>query len=65
MRSAYDTKQNMVGIGILWKNGYYDQIRKEDKSMDALFQEKIYHFLVDTHIKFTIDKESRPASRQG
>ena len=28
MRSAYDLKQNMVGIGILWKYGYYDQGRK-------------------------------------
>lgn len=54
MRSAYDLKQNVIGIGILWKKGYYDQIRKEDRSMGALFQEKIYHFLEDTNIKFKI-----------
>jgi len=55
MRSAYDLKQNVVGIGILWKYGYYDQIRKGDQSMDVLFQEKIYSFLEDTNIKFTVD----------
>lgn len=54
MRSAYDLKQNVVGIGILWKYGYYDQTRKGDQSMDVLFQEKFYNFLEDTGIKFTI-----------
>ncbi|QAR31422.1 alpha-glucan family phosphorylase [Ornithobacterium rhinotracheale] len=54
MRSAYDTKQNLIGIGILWKYGYYDQFKKEDRKMGVLFQEKIYHFLRDTNIKFTI-----------
>lgn len=24
LRSAYELQQNMVGIGILWKFGYYD-----------------------------------------
>ncbi len=55
MRSAYDLKQNVVGIGVLWKQGYYDQIRKEDRMMGAMFQEKIFHFLEDTNIKFTIE----------
>jgi starch phosphorylase len=54
MRSAYDLKQNVIGISILWKYGYYDQIRKGDQSMDVLFQEKIYRFLQDTKIKFSI-----------
>ncbi|MRJ11368.1 alpha-glucan family phosphorylase [Ornithobacterium rhinotracheale] len=54
MRSAYETKQNLIGIGILWKYGYYDQFKKEDRKMGVLFQEKIYHFLKDTNIKFTI-----------
>lgn len=54
MRSAYDTKQNVIGIGILWKYGYYDQFKKEDIRMGVLFQEKIYHFLEDTKIKFPI-----------
>lgn len=54
MRSAYELKQNVIGIGILWKYGYYDQIRKGDQSMEVLFQEKYYNFLEDTGIKFTI-----------
>jgi starch phosphorylase len=54
MRSAFELKQNMVGVGILWKYGYYDQIRKSDQSMDVLFEEKLYGFLVKTDIKFTI-----------
>ncbi|MBS1522165.1 MAG: alpha-glucan family phosphorylase [Bacteroidetes bacterium] len=54
MRSAYDLKQNIVGVGILWKYGYYDQGRKTDQSMEVVFREKTYRFLVDTKIKFTI-----------
>lgn len=54
MRSAYDLKQPVIGIGMLWKKGYYDQIRKADKSMEVLFQEKIYSFLEDTRINFDI-----------
>ena len=54
MRSAFELKQNLVGIGILWKYGYYDQIRKSDQAMDVLFEEKLYGFLVRTDIRFTI-----------
>lgn len=54
MRSAFELKQNLVGIGILWKFGYYDQVRKHDQTMDVLFGEKIYGFLVPTNISFTI-----------
>lgn len=54
MRSAFELQQNMVGIGILWKYGYYDQVRKQDQTMDILFQEKVYGFLQKTDIKFTI-----------
>jgi len=54
MRSSYELGQNMIGIGILWKYGYYDQGRKDNQSMSVTFQEKIYHFLIPTEIKFTI-----------
>ncbi len=54
MRSAFELRQNMVGIGILWKYGYYDQVRKQDQSMEVLFQEKVYGFLRKTNLKFTI-----------
>lgn len=54
MRSAFELRQNMVGIGILWKYGYYSQVRKQDQTMNVLFEEKKYGFLQDTGIKFTI-----------
>lgn len=54
MRSAFQLRQNLVGIGVLWKYGYYDQERNEDNTMRATFREKIYHFLEDTGIRFQI-----------
>jgi starch phosphorylase len=54
LRSAFELKQNLVGIGILWKYGYYDQVRKSDQTMDVLFEEKVYGFLQPTGIKFKI-----------
>ena len=44
LRSAYELKQNVVGIGILWKYGYYDQVRKVDQTMDVLFRKKYMGF---------------------
>lgn len=55
MRSAYELRQQMIGIGILWKFGYYDQVRKADQTMDVLFAEKNYGFLQPTDIRFTIN----------
>ena len=60
MRSAYELKQNVIAVGILWKYGYYDQVRKGDQSMDSLFQEKLYSFLVDTKIVFDIEINNHP-----
>ncbi len=60
MRSAYELKQNLVGIGILWQYGYYDQVRRGDQSMDALFQEKLYSFLEETDITFQIEINDHP-----
>jgi len=54
MRSAYELKQNLIGIGVLWKYGYYDQVRENDTYMGARFREKHYSFLTETDIKFTI-----------
>lgn len=54
IRSAFELQQNLVGIGILWKYGYYNQTRKFDQTMDVLFEEKNYGFLQKTNIKFTI-----------
>jgi starch phosphorylase len=54
MRSVYELKQNLVGIGILWSYGYYDQVRDADQSMKPAFIEKNYSFLQDTGIVFPI-----------
>jgi len=54
MRSAYALRQNLIGIGILWKYGYYDQTRKGNGEMDVLFRERHYNFLVDTGIEFDL-----------
>lgn len=54
MRSAYDLRQNMIGIGMLWKYGYYDQIRKPDQTLDSAYIEKNYTFLEDTGIEVEI-----------
>lgn len=54
MRSAYDLRQHIIGIGILWKYGYYDQERKPDQTMDVRFYQRKYQFLTETNIRFTI-----------
>lgn len=51
MRSCYDLKQNVVGIGILWSYGYYDQARDEDRNLRIEFRRKKYYFLEDLNIK--------------
>lgn len=60
MRSAYELKQNMIGIGILWKYGYYDQIRKPNNEMDVLFQERNYNFLEETDIVLEVYVNGHP-----
>ncbi len=40
LRSAYELKQNLIGIGILWKKGYYDQERNQDQTLKVNFREK-------------------------
>lgn len=60
MRSAYNLKQDLVGIGILWKYGYYDQARNQDQTLQATWTNKMYSFLQDTGIKFQIEIHSSP-----
>lgn len=60
MRSAYDLKQNLIGIGVLWKYGYYHQTRKGNGEMDVLRRERFYNFLQDTGITFDININRAP-----
>ena len=60
MRSAYELRQNLVGIEILWKYGYYDQARNQDQTLQVQWNEKIYNFLEDHNIKFQIIIHDHP-----
>ncbi|MBX2930988.1 MAG: alpha-glucan family phosphorylase [Chitinophagaceae bacterium] len=60
LRSAYELQQNMIGIGILWKYGYYDQTRNQDQTLQPVWLEKNYHFLEDTGIVFQINIHETP-----
>lgn len=60
MRSAYNLKQDLIGIGILWKFGYYDQARNHDQTLQPVWTKKMYSFLEDTGIKFQIEIHSAP-----
>ena len=60
LRSGYELRQNMIGIGILWKYGYYDQARNQDQTLQVTWMEKQYSFLKDTGIKFQITVHEHP-----
>jgi starch phosphorylase len=60
LRSAYELRQGLVGIGILWKYGYYDQERHQDQTLEVTWNEKNYSFLEDTGIKFQIMVHEHP-----
>ncbi len=60
LRSAYELKQNLIGVGLLWKYGYYDQERNQDQTLDVAWNEKQFNFLEDTGIKFQIPIHEHP-----
>jgi starch phosphorylase len=60
LRSAYELKQNIIGVGMLWKYGYYDQGRDGNADMKPTFVEKQYSFLQDTGIVFTVPVHDSP-----
>ena len=60
LRGAYELRQNMIGIGILWKYGYYDQARNQDQTLQVTWMEKQYSFLEDHNIKFQITVHEHP-----
>lgn len=61
MRSAFELKQNMIGIGMLWKYGYYDQGRNGDLTLRTNFIEKNYNFLEDSGIEVEVKIHNNPA----
>jgi starch phosphorylase len=60
LRSAFELRQNLVGIGILWKYGYYDQARNQDQTLQVTWMEKQYSFLEDTGIQFQVEIHEHP-----
>ena len=60
LRSVYELKHPTIGIGMLWKYGYYDQLRDRDATMMPFYVEKAYSFLKDPCIIFTIQVHSAP-----
>lgn len=60
MRSAFELKQNLIGIGMLWKYGYYDQNRNPDQTLRTDFVEKTYSYLEDTGIEVTVQVHENP-----
>lgn len=60
LRSAYELRQNLIGVGILWKYGYYDQARNQDQTLQVTWMEKQYSFLQDTGIQFEVTIHEHP-----
>jgi starch phosphorylase len=60
MRSAYAVRQNIIGVGILWKYGYYDQARSKEGLLMPVYIEKKYSFLKDTGIIVTVPVHGKP-----
>lgn len=54
MRSVHDLRQQVLGIGMLWKCGYYDQVRNDDGTLTTAFIQKFHTFLEDTGIKVKV-----------
>ena len=48
MKSAFELNQNLIGVSMLWKYGYYDQVRGEDAKLEVKYIQKFYSFLEDT-----------------
>ena len=61
MRSAFELKQNMIGIGMLWKYGYYDQGRNRDQTMIPQYIEKQYSFLEDSGHEIEVQLFDNPS----
>jgi starch phosphorylase len=60
LRSAYELKQNLLGIGMLWKYGYYEQLRDENALMKPEYVKKEYSYLEDTGLILTVPIHDTP-----
>jgi len=62
MRSANDRRQKIIGVGMLWSYGYYDQSRHEDNTLKIDYKRKFYYFIQDTGIKVEVVINSKPVT---
>ena len=60
LRSAYDKRQHLLGVGILWSYGYYDQSRHEDNTLKVDFRRKFYYFLQETNTLVDVTINGKP-----
>lgn len=60
MRSAFDLEQHVIGVGLLWSFGYYDQGRNEDRSLRVEYTRKFQYFLEDPDIFVTVNVNGKP-----
>ena len=60
LRSAYELKQNLLGIGMLWKYGYYEQVRDENALMKPDFVQKEYAYLEDIGLTLVVPVHDTP-----
>ena len=60
MRSAYDLQQNVIGVGMLWSYGYYDQSRDVDRNLKVEFRRKRYYFLEDLNVEVSVNINGKP-----
>ncbi|BCD60339.1 MULTISPECIES: alpha-glucan family phosphorylase [unclassified Nitratiruptor] len=60
MRSACELRQNIIGIGMLWSYGYYDQNRYEDNTLKVDFRRKFYYFLQETGVVVEVMINNKP-----
>jgi starch phosphorylase len=65
MRSVYDLKQNVVGIGLLWSFGYYDQLRNEDRTLKPHYTRKFYYFLEELDVKVSVKVDNKDVMIKG
>lgn len=54
MRSVFDLRQNVIGVGMLWSFGYYDQVRNEDRTLRAAYTRKMYYFIKELDVKVKV-----------
>ncbi len=62
LKSAFDLKQNTVGVGMLWSYGYYDQARDEQRDLKVEFRRKYYYFLTDLETSTTVMINNKPVT---